>query len=127
MEIQEQLWNNYCLEINKGKSWLKFLGIIAIISGAINVLTVVGIIYAWIPIWIGAIMLQASNRGQEFINSKDPEKLNQYLERVSFFYKLSGIMVIVSIVLNIIFAIILAIVWFSFMKTGMIQDWGSFY
>jgi hypothetical protein len=127
VEIQEQLWSNYCLEINKGRGWLKFLGIIAIISGAINVLTVVGIIYAWIPIWIGVIMLQASNRGQEFINSKDPEKLNQYLERVSFFYKLSGIMVIVSIALTIIFMIIWAIVGFSFMKMGMGQDWGSFY
>ncbi len=127
MEIQEQLWNNYSLEINKGKGWLKFLGIIAIISGAINVLTVVGIIYAWIPIWIGVIMLQASNRGQEFINSKDPGKLNQYLERVSFFYKLSGIMVIVSIVLSIIFIFIWVCVGFSFLKMGMGQDWGGFY
>ena len=32
------------------KGWLKFLGILTIIAGALQVLTIVGIVFAWLPI-----------------------------------------------------------------------------
>ena len=36
--------------------WLKFLGIILIIAGGLYALTLVGIIIAWLPIWLGILI-----------------------------------------------------------------------
>jgi hypothetical protein len=42
--------------------WLTFLGVLTIIYGALMVLTIWGIIIAWLPIWIGVLLLQAGGR-----------------------------------------------------------------
>ena len=43
------------------KGWIKFAGIMLIIGGALQVFTIWGIIIAWIPIWMGVIVISASN------------------------------------------------------------------
>jgi hypothetical protein len=45
----------------QAKGWLKFLGILSIIGGVFQALTIVGIIYAWIPIWSGVLLHQAGS------------------------------------------------------------------
>jgi len=42
--------------------WLKFLGVLAIISGILTALTIIGIIIAWLPIWLGVCLFQAGGR-----------------------------------------------------------------
>ncbi|MFO7651171.1 MAG: DUF5362 family protein, partial [bacterium] len=42
--------------------WLKFFGIVTIIAGALNALSLVGILWAWLPIWLGVLLVQAGSR-----------------------------------------------------------------
>ncbi|NIW79677.1 MAG: hypothetical protein GWN16_09545, partial [Calditrichae bacterium] len=46
-------------------AWLKFLGIVSIISGAVVAITIVGIIIAWLPIWLGVLLFQAGDRAYQ--------------------------------------------------------------
>jgi hypothetical protein len=45
--------------------WLMFLGIMAIISGVSMALTIVGILFAWLPIWCGVLLIQAAGRSKQ--------------------------------------------------------------
>jgi len=47
----------------KMTGWLKFVGIVTIVSGALAALSVIGIVFAWIPIWLGVLLMQAAVSG----------------------------------------------------------------
>ncbi len=54
--------------------WLKFVGIVTIVSGALAALSVVGIIFAWIPIWLGILLMQAAARAENARISDNPQE-----------------------------------------------------
>ena len=47
--------------IYQARGWLKFLGVLSIISGVGAALSIAGIIFAWLPIWMGILMFQAGS------------------------------------------------------------------
>ena len=47
--------------IYQARGWLKFLGILSIISGVGTALSIAGIVIAWLPIWMGILMFQAGS------------------------------------------------------------------
>ena len=52
-------------------SWLKFLGIVSIVSGALLAFTIIGLIFAWLPIWLGVLLFQAGDRANRAEHSDD--------------------------------------------------------
>ena len=54
-----------------GKLWMKLLGVMMIISGALQVLTIIGILWAWLPIWLGVLLFQAAGAAEEASASGD--------------------------------------------------------
>ena len=45
--------------------WLKFIGVMAIIYGVISAITIIGILIAWLPIWMGVLLFQAGNAAKD--------------------------------------------------------------
>ncbi len=82
--------------------WLKFLGIFSIIMGALFVLTITGILVAWVPIWIGILLYQAGDR---LSPTSDNYTLYEGSDKLRLAIKIFGIYIIVSFVLSI-FAVI---------------------
>jgi fatty acid desaturase len=42
--------------IFEAKGWMKFLGVLMIICGVLTACTIIGIIFAWPPIWLGVVL-----------------------------------------------------------------------
>ena len=40
----------------EARGWMKFLGIVMVIAGIFTAITIVGIIIAWLPIWLGVLL-----------------------------------------------------------------------
>ncbi len=117
-EVEQKVTTN-CKDMN---GWIKFLGIAYIISGGISALTVFGIIIAWLPIWIGIILLKASNSTSE-VGAGKTESLGDMMGSMKTFFILSGVLMIISTVFSII--------WFLFigfaMLGGFLGEAGGFY
>ena len=47
------------------RGWMKFLGVMSIISGVIQVITIIGILFAWLPIWTGILLFQAASAAEQ--------------------------------------------------------------
>jgi hypothetical protein len=96
--IQSDSSMNDILKISSSMNgWLKFLGIINIVSGAFTALSIVGIIFAWLPIWLGVLLLQA---GGQITNAKlhnDSKELVKMMEKLRLYFILQGIIFIVMI------------------------------
>ncbi len=124
MEIQDQVWEQLVASATKSKGWMKFLGIIMIISGALTAISIVGILWAWIYIWLGILLLQAGNKATELLASKSPENLVEYQNKLSSFFQITGILTIVALGLAVIALIIASIMGFSMFN--MPQMWQTY-
>lgn len=91
------------------KGWMKFMGIMSIIGGAINALTIVGILWAWLPIWLGVILTQAGSKADDYASKGDMASLEALTGKLKSYFTLSGIVMIVSMAMGIIGGIIWAI------------------
>jgi len=95
------------------KGWLKFMGIVMIVTGALQALTIVGIIWAWLPIWLGVLLNQAGSRASEFAMKRDTGSLASFTAKMKTYFVVSGVVMIVSFglaVLAFIGGIVAAIV-----------------
>lgn len=82
--------------------WLKFLGIMNIISGALTALSIWGIIIAWLPIWLGVLLLQAANRINTARFTQNKGELITMMDKLRLYFVIQGILTIVTIALVIV-------------------------
>jgi hypothetical protein len=80
-----------------GKGWMKFVGIMFIIQGAITALSIVGIIIAWLPIWIGVLVMQSAGAIERAQLSGDAAALKEALAKLRTYFIIQGVLYIVSI------------------------------
>ncbi len=92
------------LPIFQARGWLKFLGILSIIGGVGQALTIVGIIFAWLPIWMGILMYQAGSNignagkfGDKFAFLKSMGNLKTY-------FVLMGVLSLLGILFGLLVA-----------------------
>lgn len=101
--------------------WLKFVGIMLIIGGAISALSIVGIIVAWVPIWLGVLLLQAGGKASNAQLTDNPMELVLMMDKLRLFFIILGIMIIVELVL--VFG---GFVFFHTFLTQMMQNMPEF-
>ncbi len=97
------------------KGWLKFLGILNIVGGALYALTLVGLLIAWLPIWMGVLLVQAANRADRYLALRDPEAFVEMMEKFRTFWALLGILTLIGLVATAIafFAAFSSMSWLS--------------
>jgi hypothetical protein len=83
--------------------WMKFLAVLSFIAGGLYVLSVWGILVAWLPIWIGVVLWGAATKAQEASLSGSADELNASLDKIRFSFKLYGVRFIIGIVLGFVF------------------------
>jgi len=98
--------------------WLKFLGIVNVVYGALVALSLVGIIIAWLPIWLGILLLQASQRitNARFANSEG--ELVGMMEKIRMYFIIQGVLIIVSLAVGIISLVLFGGLFFQMMQSG---------
>jgi hypothetical protein len=89
--------------------WMKFMGIMTIIGGCLQVLTIFGIVIAWLPIWMGVVLTKAGSKAGEYADKGDFASLEGMTGQLKTYFTISGIMMIVSFAVMIIGGIIWAV------------------
>lgn len=82
--------------------WLKFLGIMSIIGGVLTAITIVGIIIAWLPIWMGVLLFQAGNQITEARVSRNHYHLVEMMRKFKTYFMIQGILLLISLVFVVI-------------------------
>ncbi len=102
MEL-ESVGGNKLMETTSGMSgWLKLVGIVSIVGGAITILLTLGmgIIIAWLPIWQGILLVRASNSSQEVAGGKSESIVNM-ISPLKTYFIIQGILILISIFISI--------------------------
>jgi len=102
--------------IAKTRGWMMFMGVFNIVMAALyTIMTLgIGILFTWVPFILGLFLVNASNRAKTFLLSGSQADLADYHKQVKNFFLTSGIVMIVSLALMVIFVIIAVAVGFNY-------------
>lgn len=84
------------------KGWMKFLGILSIIYGALMVLSLWGIILCWLPIWMGILLLQAAGQIEPAYLNSEETALTDANNKLKTFFTVYGVLALIGIVVTVI-------------------------
>jgi hypothetical protein len=86
----------------QAKGWLKLLGILTIVSGALSVLSLWGILMAWLPIWMGILLLKAGRSIEAAQVTGDKIEFIECLNKLKVFFTIQGVMMLVVVIITLV-------------------------
>lgn len=94
---EQNLVREIGFSLSRNAGWIKFLGIIFIVYGAFIALSIVGIVIAWLPIWMGYLLVKAAAKLKTATTSGDRHAFQESLQNISNYFIINGIVVAFSI------------------------------
>lgn len=95
---------------HKMSAWLKLLGVSSMFMAALWIFSIIGTLFAWIPLWQGILLYQAGNRSNLAATQQQPAELLVALERLRYYFMVSGVLTLFFLALTLVF---LFFVWIS--------------
>jgi uncharacterized iron-regulated membrane protein len=78
------------------------LGWALVVVGILDALSIVGLLFAWLLIWMGIVLIQATGRIAEAERSGETEALAAVLAKIRLYFTVAGVALLVAIVLTLI-------------------------
>jgi hypothetical protein len=97
----EQLVKYLCDNVARSATWMKLLGVLNIINGIFMIISVIGIILCWLPIWLGVILFKAAGDA-EAASRGEPGRLAEYVLKLNRFFLISGIVALFWLIMGLI-------------------------
>ena len=83
--------------IYEARVWLKLVGVLSIISGLFIAITIIGIIVAWLPIWMGVLLFQAASQTESAHTSGDTATLIEGLGKLRTYFIVTGVLTLLGL------------------------------
>jgi len=87
------------LPLHSSKGWLKFIGVMLIIMGVLTALSIVGILIAWLPIWMGVLLFQSAGAIEQAYTSSDKASLLKSLNKLKTYFVIMGIVLLIYLII----------------------------
>lgn len=110
------------LPLYQSKGWIQFIGILSIIQGILAACSLFGIVIAWLPIWIGVILMQCAGSIERARTSGDRALLVSALDKLRLYFTIQGILTVVSLVIGVIVMIVFAMGMLGAFS-GLLRGW----
>lgn len=84
------------------KGWMKLVGVMMIIYGALTALSIIGIIIAWLPIWMGVLLFQSAGAAEMAYQAEDDAALVRALGKLRTYFTIMGVLTLIGIILMVV-------------------------
>lgn len=119
LEIEKNLVKEVSSPLYNSKGWIKLLGILLLIYGVMIAISIVGLLIAWLPIWIGILLIQASSKIEQAQNLGDKIAMISAQKSLSTYFTIYGALALIGIIMMVI-------VMTVFFATGMFNNFQEF-
>jgi len=90
----------------QAKGWMKFLGVLMIIGGILQAITIVGIIICWLPIWVGVLLLKAASGAELAQTGGSKHELIAAMSKIRTIFTIYGILALIAVIIGVIVMIV---------------------
>lgn len=90
--------------------WLIIPASMAILAGVITGITIIGLIFAWLPIWLGVLLFQANKALETARDSGRRQDLITAVEKISTYFTITGVVALIYLLFIIIYIVFLVTV-----------------
>lgn len=103
--MQDQVSNNsvrdIALPLYNAKFWMQLMGVVMIIYGVLIAISIVGLIIAWLPIWIGVLLFQSASAINVAYNTDDRDAAIRSMEKLKTYFIINGVLLLIGIVIGV--------------------------
>ncbi len=107
MDDEKAVVQSISLPLYESKGWIKFLGVIFIIYGIISILTIVGALIGWLPLWIGIVLNKAAKAADSAHVTGSADTLREALLKLKTFFTIYGVLVLIGLILIVIWGFVM--------------------
>lgn len=104
---EEKLIEEIAFPLYASRNWLKLIGILLIVYGGLVAITLIGILVAWLPIWIGIICFQAGRKIELAYKLRDKLSLINAQKNLANFFTIYGILILAGLAIGLMFIVLL--------------------
>lgn len=90
------------LPLYNAKFWMKLLGVAMIIYGVLAAITIVGLIIAWLPIWIGVLLFQSAKALEVAYGQGDSDAAIRAMDKLKVYFIINGVLLLIGIIFAIL-------------------------
>jgi len=101
MNDQTGMIRNLSYPLYNCKGWMKLLGVVYIIGGALQALTIFGIIIAWLPIWTGILLFQSASAITLAYEGDNQAEMTRALFKLKTYFIIMGVMTLIGIIIGV--------------------------
>ena len=102
MTVQETSIGNQVSRVmsplNASAGWMKLLGTMSIIYGVLTALSIIGLLFAWLPIWMGVLTRKAAVQAQVAYASGDENAAVASTDSLRIIFKVQGIILLIMLI-----------------------------
>lgn len=80
------------------KGWMKLTGVLLFVQGVFTALSIVGIIVAWLPIWMGILLFQAAGAIERAYNLEDENALMECMAKLKTYFIIMGVLALIAVI-----------------------------
>ena len=96
---QSRLLRELAKPLLAARRWMKLVGILLIVQGIASVLSIWGILIAWLPIWMGWLLLKSSKEVELAERQGDKVALMRGMNQLKTFFTINGIITLAMLIL----------------------------
>lgn len=104
--------------LSSGAGWMKFVGIMFILQGAMTALSLIGIVIAWIPIWIGVLVMQSAGAIERAQISGDAMAMKEALGKLRTYFVIQGVFYLIGLILAAVAFVFWGAVFLAMFRGG---------
>ena len=92
--------------IDAARGWMKLLGVLSIIYGVLLAITILGLIIAWLPIWLGVLLWQGADKAEKAEVSGNETDAVESLSKIKTIFTIYGVLALIGLAISVLYIIV---------------------
>lgn len=93
---------NVMRPLQEAAGWMKLVGTLGIIYGVLLALTIVGLLIAWLPIWMGILLNRAADDSRAAAMAGDEARAIAATDNLRTVFKVYGVIVLIGLLFALV-------------------------
>lgn len=106
---ESQVIRSVSSPLAESAGWMKLLGILSIIGGASQMLSLVGVLWGWLPLWMGILLYQSASSVESARLTGDYHALASAMRNLKTYFIINGVLALLGILLSLLMVCLLLV------------------